>query len=478
MLNIGDVTANARKKTALPFPSTPYAGTAPITSSPSQLPPISTPSTVGDALKNTNQTLDQAKGSVAATQPFLDNYLKPNAAGTTPFRQALTNTKASTTADAYDNAVARTRERAQATGFASNPQPVTFGAETGLANERAKAIADIPNQVNLQAQPVEFQAANMQQNQAGIYNALANTQQGEAGILAGQKTAADAQKAALFGGLANTAIGVGTPLIKAALQKTPTPPYAGTPISPGDPNFMGPVQPPSPMPGDPNFTGPVQQPPQQANLPGSLGEYAGPVGGIGAALAGTSLAGGGAAGLGTATSVGLDFGAGAELAGSWAGGAGAAGATAGADATAAGATAASSGSLGATLGALATNPITWAVAGSIAAAILWRKSQVHPTADTFVQTYQNPFGQHLGSVVNNFDAALASGKLDKASAQALRDETAKLIDGFKQDTNAFSQQGGHENQVAHQAMQTMAQNFGQNWEGILGKMDQSIAGLA
>jgi hypothetical protein len=216
MPGIGQVTSLAKQRTALPWPNQPYAGTPQQPSAPGSsyaTPPTTPPSTVANALANTTGTIDQAKGAINATQPFLDQYLKPNAAGTTPFRQALTNTKASTTADAYDNAVARTREKAQASGFASNPQPVTFGAEAGIANERAKAIADIPNQVNLEAQPVEFQAAGMQQNQAGIYNALANTQDTQAQILAQQQAARDAQKAGLTGALAGAGITAIAPIL-------------------------------------------------------------------------------------------------------------------------------------------------------------------------------------------------------------------------------------------------------------------------
>lgn len=392
-LGIGSVTSRSKQRTALPWPSDPYAGSVPLPATPATTAfPTTPPNSVSDALRNTTSTLDLAKGSVSATQPFLDQYLKPNAAGTTPFRQALTNTKAGTTADAYDNAVARTREKAQSMGFASNPQPVTFGAEAGIANERAKAIADIPNQVNLEAQPVEFQAAQMQQNQAGIYNALANTQQGEAGILAQQKAASDAQKAALTSGLVGAGISAATPLLTKALH----------------------------------------------------------IGGA-AAVGGTTAAGASGAAAGTAT------------------GAGASGA--------AGTTGAAGGGFTGALGALATNPVTWAVAGALTAAILWKKSQVHPTADNFVQTYQNPFGQHLGQVVDGFNQAYASGKLDKASATAAYNETAALIDQFKKDMNDFSQKGSKENRIAHQAAATMADNFGPNWEKVLGQMQQQIAGL-
>lgn len=472
---IGTVTANAQKKTALPWPNRPYAGNAPgtsygtsystpPTSSPAPPPATPAPTTVQGGLQQTTGTIDQAKGALTNTQPFLDNYLKPNVAGTTAFRQALTNTKASTTANAYDNAVSQARTKAAQMGFSSNSQPVTFGAETAIGNERAKAISDIPSQVNLEAQPVEFQAAQMQQNQSSLYNALANTQQGETNTLATQEAQKNAQKGALATGLAQTGLAVAEPFLKKLAgggSSTPTT-APGPGPQPGDPNFVGPVQPASPKPGDPNFVGPVA---------GAA------TAGIGAALAGTS-----AAAATPAVSVVIpgvtDAIAGGAVAG--AGGAAAGGAVAGeagAAATEAGATTAAGGGLGSSLAALATNPVTWAVAGAIAAAIIWKKSQVHPTADTFVQGYQNPFGQHLGSVVDEFDKAFAGGQMTKEQAQTAYEQTASLIDQFKADTNAFAQKGSKENTVAHQAVQTMATNFGPNFEKILGKMQSEIAGL-
>src|SRR5262245_56594915 len=118
-------TATLKSKRPMPWPDTP-APTSSLANPVNQA-----PTTVQQGIQNTTNTLDKASGAVSATQPYIDRILKPNAAGTTDFRQALTNTKASSTANAYDNAVARTREKAQVMGFASNPQPITLGAETG-----------------------------------------------------------------------------------------------------------------------------------------------------------------------------------------------------------------------------------------------------------------------------------------------------------------------------------------------------------
>ncbi len=515
MAALGTITANAQKKTAIPWSTVqngsqlmesdplsglpqPYAGAAPGTnygtnvSAPTATPTTS-PSTVTAALQNTTNTVDQAKAALNSNQPFIDNYLKPNSAGTTNFRQALTNTKASTTADAYDNAISQSRNRAQTMGFASNPQPVTFGAENSIAQARAKAISDIPNQVNIEAQPVEFQAAQLQQGQAPILNALAQTQQGETNTLETEKQAAAllaqqqaVQKAALTSGLAQTAISTAVPLIKQALAGTPAPPqapYAGTPIAPGEPGFTGPVQTPSPQPGDPNFTGPTQNTDLNSGFSQTSAGLTAAGGGIGAALAGTGAAGAGATGAGL-TSVSIPelgiFGSTGAGAGTAAGGAAAG--EAGAAATEAGASTAAGGGLGSTLAALATNPVTWAVAGAIAAGIIWHKSQVHPQASEFVAKFQDPFVNdkgtgHLNQIVDQFDKAYASGQMTKQQAQAAYDETAKLIQGWQQDVNAYSQKGGHEAIVAKQAAATMQKYYGSNFEGILGKMAKEIAGM-
>lgn len=115
-----------------------------------------------------NQTIDTAKAGVS---PYL-----AGSSGMSEFRRALTGNLAHSTALTGDNAIARTRERAQAAGFGGN-QPITFGAEAGLANEQAGRIAQIPAQVEAQAAPLEMQAAGLegtlagqQLNAAHVYN--------------------------------------------------------------------------------------------------------------------------------------------------------------------------------------------------------------------------------------------------------------------------------------------------------------------
>lgn len=97
-----------------------------------------------------NQTLDTAKQGFA---PYL-----AGSSGQSEFRRALTGNLARSTANTGDNAIARSRERAQRAGFGAN-QPLVYGAENQLANEQAGRIADIPLQVEQAAAPLEMQAA-------------------------------------------------------------------------------------------------------------------------------------------------------------------------------------------------------------------------------------------------------------------------------------------------------------------------------
>jgi hypothetical protein len=166
-------------------------------------------------------------------------------------------------------------------------------------------------------------------------------------------------------------------------------------------------------------------------------------------------------------------------------GAAAAGAT-GAAAGAVGSGTASGGAL-ASISSLLTNPITIGIGAAIGAALIWKSTQVHPVADTFVQKFQNPFGQHLGQIVDNFDQALASGQLTKEQATIAYQQTASLIQSFEQDRANFAKQGDKESTVAKQAERTMAQDFGgkQNADGswsadyskIMAKMKDEIAQL-
>lgn len=199
----------------------------------------------------------------------------------------------------------------------------------------------------------------------------------------------------------------------------------------------------------------------------SLASTAAPVA---ATAAGLGAAGTVAAGAGMVGSAGLPLGLSAT------GGLGAA-AGPGIAAPALAPGAAGGGGFASTVGALATNPVTIAVAAGIIGVTALLKSQAHWEANTFVKSVQGPFGKNLGKAVDGFDRALASGQLDRATAQQARDSIANTIEQFEQARQQFATKGKDNKEVAENARREMAKDFGPNWELILGKMDREIAGL-
>jgi hypothetical protein len=125
------------------------------------------------------------------------------------------------------------------------------------------------------------------------------------------------------------------------------------------------------------------------------------------------------------------------------------GGTAAAGAGTAGAGAATAGGLGSTIAGLATNPFTIAGAGALAAGLIWKKSQVHPAANTWVQGEQNPFDQSWQKIEQ-------SG-LPPDQQQQLKAQNAKA---YLTDLAAFAQQGSHEAIVARQAADTFRKYYG------------------
>jgi hypothetical protein len=133
-----------------------------------------------------------------------------------------------------------------------------------------------------------------------------------------------------------------------------------------------------------------------------------------------------------------------------------------------------------------TNPVTAAVGGALlAAGAIIKSTQVHPTANTLIKDVQGPFGENLSKIVNGFDQALASGQLNRATAQQMRDQTASVINDFNNKLTSFAQQGSKQKTVVLQAFQTMANDFGAradypnlpSYSKILDKMDSEIAQL-
>lgn len=265
----------------------------------------------------------------------------------------------------------------------------------------------------------------------------------------------------------------------------------------GSPN-QNPQAPPGTDPNsltDPYSSSPQGTDPNASQSPsGGSGSTAASLAGAGAAATTAALAGAGstAASLTPVVTVGLNYGAGAGLA-AGAGEAGATGASLAAPAieagteagaadasTAAGSAAAGAGGSGilSSVGAFLTNPITIGVGAALLAGYaIIKATQVHPTADKFVQNIQNPFGQHLSGVVDGFDKALQSGQLSKSDAQSMRDQTAQMLQQFQAAGQQFAAQGSKQSTVWKQAQQTMAQDFGPNYKKILSKMDSEIAAL-
>ncbi len=93
------------------------------------------------------QTLDAAKGAYG-------NFI-PGSDGSSAYRKNLYAGLSGQVARTNDNALARSRERAQASGFAG--QPIAHLAENNVANENANRISQIPLQVDREAMPFEMQ---------------------------------------------------------------------------------------------------------------------------------------------------------------------------------------------------------------------------------------------------------------------------------------------------------------------------------
>lgn len=454
--------------------------------------------------------------ALSAIQKFLDN--QNTAEGLSP--EAMTALQRESTAglqDRYNTAASSLRTQLLQRGMYGGAVPANPGAlldsfgplQSSLAQAQSKAGADaiLANEQQKQAsllanRQLAANAVGMSTNitnsanaaNLGAYNAGTNelnsvlSAVGTMGELeptsmrnvilasligSGSKLLSDPKAMkSILDGIKGTSTSAATPAISAG-----TNPYDLTPEALSENAGAGGA------PGSQFYnpqTGQIETVPgnQVQDTPGSIATIAGPVAAAGVGAAGAGLAAGSsAAALTPAVSVVIPGVTGAAAAIGGGAAATGAGAEAGAAATEAGATTAAGGGLGSSLAALATNPITWGIAGAIAAGIIWHKSQVHPQANTFVQQFQNPFGQHLSSIVNQFDQALASGQLSKSDAQKARDETSALIQAFEADRNKFSTQGSHEKIVADQAKASMEQYFGRNYAAILGKMDQEITGL-
>lgn len=149
-----------------------------------------------------------AEGERAPAAAGFSNYL-PGSPGMSEFRRALTGSLAHSTAKTGENAIARSRERAAASGFGFS-DPITTSAETGLANEQAGRIAQIPAQVEQMAAPLELQASGALLNDArGYYGAGVGLEDQRMADFYKQQEEARRKKAGIWGSLAKIGLNVG-----------------------------------------------------------------------------------------------------------------------------------------------------------------------------------------------------------------------------------------------------------------------------
>jgi hypothetical protein len=184
---------------------------------------------------------------------------------------------------------------------------------------------------------------------------------------------------------------------------------------------------------------------------GILGKLGGLIG-VGGAAAGTASA----AGLGTTAGALSGLGVGGTAAGAGAGGLSMA-----------------------SIGAFATNPITLAVAGAIAAgfAVHHFVGQGRRAANEFVGNAETPFRNQLGAIVDSFDSMKKAGSLTLQQAQTARDSAQELWRSFLQSNAEFAAQGKTQAKVAEQSLDHLRELFGSNLRKVFEGMDTTIAGL-
>jgi TP901 family phage tail tape measure protein len=150
----------------------------------------------------------------------------------------------------------------------------------------------------------------------------------------------------------------------------------------------------------------------------------------------------------------------------------------GAAGTAAGTAAGAGSGLGA-IGALATNPITIAAAGALAAGLAIKHfvGQGRRTANEFVQGTQNPLDKNLSFLIDTFDNAKKAGTLTLDEAKQTKEALTTLWQGFLASSSDFAKQGKTEAKVVGQAMDTYTKAFGSNLGALFADVDSGIAAL-
>lgn len=124
-------------------------------------------------------SIDTANQTMARANPALDNILTPQANGKTALEQSLTQQLTGQTAKSYENAMVNARRNTLASGLATSPAGV--GNENAVGMDEARALGQIPAQVESQVVPQELQAAGLVNSQAGLQNGQAGLQAGLVG---------------------------------------------------------------------------------------------------------------------------------------------------------------------------------------------------------------------------------------------------------------------------------------------------------
>jgi len=86
---------------------------------------------------------------------------------------------------------------------------------------------------------------------------------------------------------------------------------------------------------------------------------------------------------------------------------------------------------------------------------LWKKSQVHPYADIFVNNPdegQNVFGQNVAKIIDPITQARAAGTLTYAQAKTASQQLEDEIAHFFSSANAYAIQGTKQNKVVENAI--------------------------
>lgn len=232
------------------------------------------------------------------------------------------------------------------------------------------------------------------------------------------------------------------------------------------------------------------------NLPGSIGTIAGPVGtvfgtgtsmaaagvpdlaSIGAAAAGSPLAGTGVLATGdlapgAAPAAGGLSGALSSVGSALGSGLGAVGSAIGTGASAIGS---GLGTIASMAAPLLTNPITIGIGGALlAGGAIIKAMQVHPVANTFVQTFQNPFDKQAGNAFQSFVSGVTSGQMSQDQAIQAYQGLQQMYTQYQNAIQTFGQKGSKEKTVANQALQTFNQEYGPNGQNVLNAMAGYIA---